>query len=147
MRGWRLCIGDFLGAGPVQKEPDDQRTTFKLTANWCKRLSKNNRSVFAFTDQPQLDWYSWTFARDGKLERQVVYEDGEFLTRRGAETAIEQRMRTEFIPDSIQETWVPDVGTVVRIARAWSVDPNKSQMRLRKGWLCRTQHTGTCARK
>lgn len=146
--GWRLCIGDYLGAGPHKKDPDDQRTSFKTIAKCCERLSKNNQSVFAFTDQPQLDWYSWMFAREGKLERQVVYEDGEFLVSRGAETEIEKRLRSAFIPDEIQEKWVPDVDTVARIARAWSVDANRSQKRLRNGWLCatpRSKHTKSVA--
>lgn len=142
LRGWRLCIGDFLGAGPVKKDADDQRSSFKMTAKWCQLLSTNSKSAFAFTDQPQLDWYSWMFAQDGKLERQVVYEDGTFLTCRGAETAIEKRMRNEFTPNEYQATWVPDVGTVVQIARAWSVDPNRSQARLRNGWLCSTPGCG-----
>ena len=140
VRGWRLLIGDFLGAGPTRKEPGDLRTSWKKTAAWCKELSQNNRSVFAFTDQPQLDWYSWMFASNGKLERQVVFEDGKFLTCFGTETEIESRLRKRFKLDDVGEKWVPDVGTVARIARAWSVDPNRSQTRLRMGWICDTDH-------
>jgi hypothetical protein len=125
VRGWRLVVGNYLGAGPATRSPDDNRTGWRMVAGWCRRLSGEFGQAYAFTDQSQLDWYSWIMARDGSVIRQAVFEDGEFLSDRGEPTGVEAQLRARFVPDEIQQKWQPDVGVVPAIAGEWSVNPWK----------------------
>lgn len=123
VRGWRLAVGGYLGAAPLAGGPDDPRTGWRRVAGWCRRLSREFGEAHAFTDQAQLDWYSWIVARNGAVVRQVVFEDGEFLSRRGEPTAAEARLVARFRPDEVRASWCPDVGDVPRIAGEVSVNP------------------------
>jgi len=125
VRGWRLVVGNYLGAGPAMRSPDDNRTGWRTVAGWCRRLSHEFGQAYAFTDQAQLDWYSWILARDGSVFRQAVFEDGEFLSDRGEPTGVEARLRARFVPDEIRQKWQPDVGDVPAIAGQCSVNPWK----------------------
>lgn len=125
VRGWRLVVGNYLGAGPASRSPGDNRNGWRTVVGWCRRLSREFGQAHAFTDQAQLDWYSWILARDGSVFRQVVFEDGEFLSDRGEPTGVEARLRAHFVPDEIRQKWQPDVGDVPAIAGEWSVNPWK----------------------
>ena len=96
-RGWRLVVGNYLGAGPVRRPRDDKRNSWRKVAGWCRRLSREFGESHAFTDQAQMDWFSWILARDGAVFRQVVFEDGEFLSERGDPTGVEAKRRGSFI--------------------------------------------------
>jgi hypothetical protein len=123
IRNWRLVVGYYVGAAPLAREPEDLRTGWRRVAGWCRRLSLEFGSAHAFTDQAQMDWFSWIIARDGTIIRQVVYEDGEFLCDRGPPTGVEARMIARFRPDEIRSRWCPDVGDVPKIAGEWSINP------------------------
>ena len=123
IRGWRLAVGHSVGAAPLVRPADDLRTGWRKVAGWCRRLSRQFGAAHAFTDQAQMDWYSWILARDGTVIRQAVYEDGEFLSDRGRPTGIEARLVARFRPDEVRSRWQPDVGDVPRIAGEWSVNP------------------------
>src|SRR5262245_38760624 len=125
VRGWRLVVGNYLGAGPATRSPGDNRTGWRTVAGWCRRLSREFGQAHAFTDQTQVDWYSWILARDGMVIRQAVFEDGEFLSDRGEPTGAEARLRARFVPDEILQKWQPDVGDVPAIAGDCSVNPWK----------------------
>jgi hypothetical protein len=125
IRGWRLVVGYYVGAAPMARDDDDLRNGWRRVAGWCRRLSREFGAAHAFTDQAQLDWYSWIIARDGFILRQVVYDDGEFLSDRGRPTGIEARRVARFRPDEIRLRWCPDVGDVPKIAGEWSVNPWK----------------------
>lgn len=131
LRGWRLAVGGYLGAGPAVHNPDDHRTGWRRVAGWCRRLSREFAECYAFTDQAQLDWYSWIMARDGNVVRQVVYEDGEYLSRRGVPSGVEARLAAQFRPDELRPRWVPDVGDVPRIDGGVSVNPWRVRPRTR----------------
>ena len=106
-------------------------------------LDQKFAQAHAFTDQAQLDWYSWIIARDGVILRQVVYDDGEFLSDRGRPTGVEARWIARFRPDEIRSRWYPDVGDVPRIAGEWSVNPWKIGPRTRTvgpGFVAATPH-------
>lgn len=123
IRGWRLVVGHYVGAAPLARSADDLRTGWRKVAGWCRRLSREFGKAYAFTDQSQMDWYSWIMARNGTVVRQVVFEDGEFLSKRGRPTDVEARMIARFRASEITPRWQPDVGDVPRIAGAWSVNP------------------------
>jgi hypothetical protein len=125
VRGWRLVIGGWVGAGPMQRAGDDQRNNWRRVAAFCRRLSREYGQAHAFTDQARMDWFSWILARDGQVYRQVVFEDDQFLTNRGNPTATEARLRAEFVAEDEFEEWSPDVGVVPAIAAEVSVDPTK----------------------
>ena len=112
-RGLEVAAGNFAGAP----------AGWRRVAGWCRRLSREFGAAHAFTDQAQLDWYSWIVACAGAVVRQVVYEDGEFLSRRGEPTAAESRLAARFRPDEVRAAWCPDVGDVPRIAGGVSVNP------------------------
>jgi hypothetical protein len=123
IRGWRLVVGHYVGAGPLAQSADDLRTGWRKVAGWCRRLSREFGEAHAFTDQAQMDWYSWIMARNGTVIRQVVFEDGEFLSKRGRPSGVEVRMIARFHPDEIRPRWQPDVGDVPRIAGECSLNP------------------------
>jgi hypothetical protein len=123
VRGWRLAVGHYLGAAPLVRAEDDLRTDWRRVASWCRRLSREFTEAHAFTDQAQMDWYSWILARDGSILRQVVFEDGERLSNRGQPSGIEARLLARFRPDEVRTRWEPDVGDVPRIAGEWSINP------------------------
>jgi hypothetical protein len=123
VRGWRLAIGGYIGAGPVTRDDSDQRTSWRRVASWCRRLSQEFGEAHAFTDQAQLDWFAWILARDGSVLRQAVYEDGDFLSNRGSPTGTEARLLARFRPDEVRAKWQPDVGDVPKIAGECSVNP------------------------
>jgi hypothetical protein len=123
VRGWRLVVGHYVGAAPLDRSADDLRTGWRKVAGWCRRLSREFGEAQAFTDQAQMDWYSWIMARNGTVIRQVVFEDGEFLSKRGQPSDVEARLIARFRPDEIRPRWQPDVGDVPRIAGEWSVNP------------------------
>src|SRR5262245_33366529 len=125
VRGWRLVVGNYLGAGPATRSRGDNRTGWRTVAGWCRRLSRQFGEAQAFTDQAQLDWYSWILARDGSVFRQAMFEDGECLSDRGDPTGVEARLRARFVADEIRQKWRPDVGDVPAIAAEWSVNPWK----------------------
>jgi hypothetical protein len=131
IRGWRLVVGLYTGAGPETRSPSDLRTGWRKVASWCRRLSGLFGKAHAFTDQAQLDWYSWILCQDGVVQRQVVFEDGLFLSNRGAPSAMESRMISRFRPDEIRPRWQPDVGDVPRIAGEQSVNPWRIDERTR----------------
>jgi hypothetical protein len=70
-----------------------------------------------------MDWYSWIMARDGTVIRQVVFEDGAFLSDRGQRSGVEARLVARFRPAEFRSRWQPDVDDVPRIAGEWSVNP------------------------
>jgi hypothetical protein len=121
--GWRLVVGGWVAAGPMPGDRDDPRNSWRRVAGFCRRLSQEFQQAHAFTDQARMDWFSWILARDGKVYRQVVFDDDEFLTNRGQPTSVEARFRAEFVPDEVLEKWAPDVGVVPAIAGEVSVDP------------------------
>lgn len=123
IRGWRLAVGNYVGAAPLARPADDLRTGWRKVAGWCRRLSHEFGEAHAFTDQAQLDWYSWIMACDGVVIRQVVFEDGKFLINRGRPAGVEARLVARFRPDEVRSTWQPDVGDVPRIAGECSVNP------------------------
>ncbi len=125
VRGWRLVVGNYLGAGPATRSAGDGRTGWRTVAGWCRRLSREFGQAHAFTEQAPLDWYSWILGRDGTVFRQAVFEDGVFLSDRGEPTGAEARLRARFVPDEIRQQWQPDVGDVPAIAGEWSVNPWK----------------------
>jgi hypothetical protein len=139
VRGWRLVVGDYLGAGPATRSRGDNRNGWRTVAGWCRRLSREFGQAHAFTDQAQLDWYSWILARDGTVFRQAVFADGGFLSDRGDPTGIEARLRARFVPDEIRRKWQPDVGDVPAIAGEWSVNPWKL------GSVCKKNSLGVVA--
>jgi hypothetical protein len=103
VRGWRLVVGNYLGAGPATRSPGDNRTSWRTVAGWCRRLSREFSQAHAFTDQAQMDWYSWILAHDGRIFRQAVFEDGVFLSDRGDPLGVESRLRARFFPDEIRQ--------------------------------------------
>ncbi|MBV9124235.1 MAG: hypothetical protein JO112_12830 [Planctomycetes bacterium] len=115
VRGWRLAVGHFLGAAPLVRPEEDLRTSGRRVAGWCRRLSRDFTQAHAFTDQPQMDWYSWILARHGSILRQVVFEDGKFLSNRGQRSGVEDRLIAHFRPNEVQPRWQPDVGDVPKI--------------------------------
>ncbi len=123
VRGWRLAVGPYLGAVPLVRPEGDLRTGWRRVAGWCKRLSRDFSEAHAFTDQAQMDCYSWILARCGSILRQVVFEDGEFLSNRGEPSGVEARLIARFRPDEVRARWQPDVGDVPRIAGEWSINP------------------------
>ncbi len=123
VRGWRLAIGDYLGAGPMTRDSDDQRTSWRRVAGWCRRLSREFGEAHAFTDQAQMDWFAWVLANDGTVLRQAVFEDGEFLSDRGLPSGVEARLVARFRPDELGDYWRPDVGHVPAIAGEHSINP------------------------
>jgi hypothetical protein len=125
VQSWRLVIGGWVAAGPMQRAKDDQRNSWRRVAGFCRRLSQEFGQAHAFTDQARMDWFSWILARDGQVYRQVVFEDEQFLTNRGRRTLVEVRFRAEFVPEEWLEKWAPDVGVVPAIAGEVSVDPTK----------------------
>jgi hypothetical protein len=131
MRGWRLVVGHYTGAAPLSRPADDMRTGWRRVAGWCRRLSREFDKAHAFTEQAQLDWYSWILASGGTVFRQVVYEDGEFLSHRGRPSGLEARLVARFRPDELRPHWQPDVGDVARIAGEWSVNPCRINPRTR----------------
>lgn len=131
IRGWRLAVGQYVGAAPIIRPPDDLRTGWRKVAGWCRRLSRRFGAAHAFTDQAQMDWYSWILARDGVVIRQVVFEDGEFLSNRGQPSGVEIRLAARFRPDETHPQWRPDVRDVPRIAAEWSVNPSRIAPRIR----------------
>lgn len=141
LNGWRLLVGDYFGAAPDHKDPDDQRPSYKATVEYCKKLSRNKQVACAFTDQPCIDWYSWIRAENARIMRQVVYEDGIFVSQTGSPCKLEHKLIAEFALECPAEPWAPDVENVARIAKAWSFDPNRTIRRLRTGWLCSTQRS------
>src|SRR5262245_19358295 len=62
VRGWRLAVGDYVGAAPLNRSADDLRTSWRRVAGWCRRLSQEFSEAHAFTDQAQMDWYTWILA-------------------------------------------------------------------------------------
>jgi hypothetical protein len=122
VRGWRLVVGGWVAAGPMRRARDDRRNSWRRAAGYCRRLSREFGQAHAFTDQARMDWFSWILARDGRVYRQVVFEDGQFLTNRGRPTRVEARLRSEFEPEEALEKWAPDVGVVPAIAGEVSVD-------------------------
>lgn len=131
VRGWRLAVGHYVGAAPMARPADAPRTNWRKVAGWCRRLSREFSAAHAFTDQAQLDWYSWIVAHGGKVTRQVVFEDGEFLSNRGRPSGVEARLIARFRPDEIRSRWQPDVGDVPRIAGECSVNPWRTGPRTR----------------
>lgn len=131
IRGWRLAVGHYVGAGPLSHTEDDTRTSWRRVAGWCQQLSQEFGEAHAFTDQAQLDWYSWILARDGSILRQVVFDDGEFLSEKGQASGMEARLIARFKPDELRSRWQPDVGDVPRIAGESSVDPSRIGPRTR----------------
>jgi hypothetical protein len=123
VRGWRLVVGHYVGAAPLVRPEDDLRTGWRKVAGWCRRLSREFGEAHAFTDQAQMDWYSWILARDGTVIRQVVFEDGEFRSDRGRPAGVEARLVARFRPNEISSRWQPDVGDVPRIAGECSINP------------------------
>jgi hypothetical protein len=123
VHGWRLAVGHYVGAAPISRPADDRRTGWRKVAGWCRRLSREFGEAHAFTDQAQMDWFSWIVARDGTVIRQVVYEDGEFLSNRGSPSGVEARLVARFRPDEDRSRWLPDVGDVPRLAGECSVNP------------------------
>lgn len=123
VRGWRLAIGFYLGAAPLVRSDEDLRTGWRRVASWCRRLSRDFGEAHAFTDQAQMDWYSWILSRNGSVVRQVVYQDSEFVSNRGKPSGVEARMISRFRPSELQAYWQPDVGDVPKIAGEWSIDP------------------------
>jgi hypothetical protein len=123
VRGWRLAVGHYVGAAPQARPEDDLRTGWRKVAGWCRRLSREFGEAHAFTEQAQMDWYSWIMARDGAVIRQVVFEDGEFLSERGQRSGVEGRLVARFRPDEVRSRWRPDVGDVPRLAGDCSVNP------------------------
>lgn len=123
VRGWRLAVGHYVGAAPLHRSEHDLRTDWRKVAGWCRRLSRQFGDAQAFTDQAQMDWYSWILARDGAVVRQFVFEDGEFLSDRGPRSEVENRLITRFRPDECTPRWRPDVGDVPKVAGGWSVNP------------------------
>lgn len=123
VRGWRLVVGSYLGAGPIACDEDDWRTPWRRVASWCRRLSREFGDAHAFTDQAQMDWYAWILAREGVVFRQVVFEDGEFLSDRGRSSGVEARLVSRFRRDDLRDRWQPDVGVLPKIAGEWSINP------------------------
>jgi hypothetical protein len=123
IQGWRLVIGGWVAAGPMQRGKDDQRNSWRRVAGFCRRLSQEFGQAHAFTDQARMDWFSWILARDGQVYRQVVFDDDQFLTNRGQPTAVEARFRAAFVPEEWLEKWAPDIGVVPAIAEEVSVNP------------------------
>lgn len=123
VRGWRLAVGHYLGAGPLVRPDEDLRTDWRRVVSWCRRLSRVFGETHAFTDQAQMNWYSWILASGGSILRQAVYEDGELLSNRGQPSGVEARLISRFRPDEVQSRWQPDVGYVPRIAGEWSINP------------------------
>ena len=118
--------GTLSGAAPIHREPGDNRTDYRRVAGWCRRLSREFGAANAFTDQAQMDWYSWILALDGTIIRQVLYDDGVFVSDRGQPSGLEARLRRRFRPDpdELRIHWAPDdIGTVPRIAGEVSVNP------------------------
>jgi len=131
VRGWRLVVGSYLGAGPATVSDDDPRTSWKRVGGWCRRLSREFGQAHAFTDQAQMDWFSWILARDGSVFRQAVFEDGEYLSNRGKPAGREARLIARFRPDELSEQWRPDVGHIPLIASEHSVNPGVFSSRTR----------------
>jgi hypothetical protein len=125
VHGWRLVIGGWVAAGPMRRERDDQRNSWRRVAGYCRRLSREFAQAHAFTDQGRMDWFSWILARDGRVYRQMVFEDDQFLTNRGKPTRIEAQHRAAFVPDEVLEQWAPDSGAVSAIAAEVSVNPRE----------------------
>jgi hypothetical protein len=125
VRGWRLIIGGWVAAGPMRRAPDDHRNSWRRVAGYCRRLSREFGQAHAFTDQGRMDWFSWILARDGRVYRQMVFEDDEFLTDRGKPTTIEAQLRAGFVPDEVLEQGAPDSGAVAAIAGEVSVNPRE----------------------
>lgn len=143
VRGWRLVVGPYLGAAPLTRAADDLRNGWRRVAGWCRRLSREFGAAHAFTDQDQLAWFSWILARDGVVLRQVVYDDGEFLSDRGQPTGVEARLIARFRPNEIRSRWGPNTGDVPKIAGEWSVNPWKLGPRTRtsgQGFVAVTPH-------
>ncbi len=123
IRGWRLAVGHYVGAAPLARPADDLRTGWRKVAGWCRRLSRVFGEAHAFTDQAQMDWYSWIVACEGVLIRQAVFEDGVCLSSRGRPSSVEAWLIAGFHPDKIRPRWQPDVGDVPRIAGERSINP------------------------
>jgi hypothetical protein len=119
---WRFAIGHYIGAGPVNRDHGDLRTSWRRVAGWCRRLSRDFGKAHAFTDQAQMDWFTWILARDGLILRQAVFEDGEYLTNRGRPSGIEARQIARFMPNALSERWRPDCGDVPAIAGENSIN-------------------------
>jgi hypothetical protein len=125
VQGWRLVIGGWVAAGPVRRERDDHRNSWRRVAGYCRRLSREFGQAHAFTDQGRMDWFSWVLARDGRVYRQMVLEDDQFLTDRGKPTLIESQLRGGSVPDEVLEEWAPDSDAVAAIAGEVSVNPRE----------------------
>jgi hypothetical protein len=123
VRGWRIVVGQYVGAAPLVHSENDLRTGWRRVGGWCRRLSRDFTEAHAFTDQAQMDWYSWILARGGSILRQVVFEDGKFLINHGRPQGVEARLIARFQPDELRSRWQPDVGDVPRIAGEWSINP------------------------
>ena len=121
VQGWRLVLGGWFGASSEDHLEGGQRSYRKIAAE-CRKLSTVFGQAGAFTLQWRMVWFSWILARDGRVYRQVVFEDGQFLTNRGRPTRVEARLRSEFEPEEALEKWAPDVGVVPAIAGEVSVD-------------------------
>jgi hypothetical protein len=125
VQGWRLVIGGWVAAGPIRRERGDHRNIWRRVAGFCRRLSQEFGQAHAFTDQGRMDWFSWILARDGRVYRQMVFEDDQFLSNRGKPTVIEAQHRAEFVPEEWLEKWAPDSAVVSAIAGEVSVNPRE----------------------
>lgn len=140
--GWLLGIGGWLsGTGEGGEEDIAER---------CRVLSSIYGRACVFTTQGRMDYYSWTLAADGRLERRYVW-NGEVVADEGTaskrEIELVEAHKAEFLAGHAGEgfeekDWHPNEFLVMPIAAAFSLDIEALGPATRvegQGFLCTTR--------
>lgn len=116
LAGWVLAAGPWaLGRGGA---PGVQ-----AIAELTRTLSVRFGEAQAFATQRTVEYHHWLRARQGVVERVFAYlgEEGAILANEGELTAAERAL--DWAVQSPAE-WLPNEEDVLRVAGAWSVNPN-----------------------
>jgi hypothetical protein len=144
--GWRLALGMWVGGL-------GERGTEEIVRS-CRELSAMHGRACAFTTQGRMDWYAWTIATDGRIERHYVWNGG-LVTDQG--TASQQEValievrkaerRALYKEAGIAQAdmkgldWHPNEALVMGLAAAFSFDIDTLGPSTKvegEGFLCQT---------
>jgi hypothetical protein len=116
VRGWILVASIYLPE--IGQSPD-------VFTPLMQELSRRFGSTQYFGTHRVVDYHAWAKAEDGILSRAYAYlgERGETLANLGEPTRQEVELGLVFKDDTIEDS--PDEEDVLRMAGAWSVNPNE----------------------
>lgn len=130
MEGWTFVVGYPIGE--LVNPPHDKGLLKRV-----RSLAKKFPEFYYFGSYRVVGYCAWMMVKEGSVKRAYGYSDGEVLYDFGEQTIEEKKLGFNFIgaqfPIAEDETNFPDEEDVIKIAEAWSINPQTIRKYEEKG--------------